>query len=83
MDVIDRIKLLVQAEGLTREDLTRVTGVSYTRWQTVINRKGKARHDDIESLGKAFPDYAYWLAYGEELPIAGQVSPMTKKHKTS
>lgn len=79
MDVIDRIKLLIEEEKLTRESLASITGVSYTRWQTVLNRKGKARHDDIEALGKAFPNYAYWIAYGTEIPEAGQISPMTKK----
>lgn len=32
-----------------------------------------------EAIGKAWPEYRLWIAYGDELPEAGQISPMTKK----
>jgi hypothetical protein len=32
----------------------------------------------IEVIGKALPEYRLWIAYGDELPEAGQISPMTK-----
>lgn len=81
MDVIERITLIIKAEELTREQLAAKTGVSYTRWQNVMNKKAKIRLEDIEALGNALPEYAYWLAFGKELPACGQISPMTKKEQ--
>lgn len=78
MNVIERIRELIKLEGLTRDELSKLTGIKYTRWQDVINNKTKIRHEEIESLGKAFPNYKLWIAYGDEIPDAGQISPMTK-----
>ncbi len=80
-DVIDRINLLVESEGLSREALSKKTGISYTRWTNTLQRKAKLRHEEIEAVGKAWPQYRLWIAYGEELPDAGQISPTTKKPK--
>ena len=78
MDAVDRIKTIIEKEALTKDDLTLKTGISYTRWNTVINRRGKVRLEEIEALGKAFPEYRFWLAFGEEMTEAGQVSPLAK-----
>lgn len=43
-----------------------------------MNKRGQIRSEEIEEIGKAFPDYKLWLAFGEEMPEAGQISPMTK-----
>lgn len=75
---IERINLILEHEGITRDELSRRTGIGYNRWLSVIQRKTKLRHEEIEAMGKAWPEYKYWLAYGEELPEAGQISPMTK-----
>lgn len=78
MDAVDRIKTIIEKEALTKDALTLKTGISYTRWNTVINRRGKVRLEEIEALGKAFPEYRFWLAFGEEITEVGQVSPTTK-----
>lgn len=44
-----------------------------------MNDRGKIKSDEIEAVGKAWPEYRIWVAYGDELPEAGQISPMTKK----
>jgi hypothetical protein len=77
-DVIDRINLIVETEGLSREMLCQRTGISYTRWTNALQRKAKLRHEEIEAVGKAWPEYMLWLAYGVEKIEAGQISPMTK-----
>ena len=77
-DVIDRINLLVEFEKLGREQLSQKTGINYTRWTNALQRKAKLRHEEIEAIGKAWPEYRLWIAYGEEIPEAGQISPMTK-----
>lgn len=79
MDSLERIKKVISEEKLKRDDLVQKTGLSYTRWQSVLSGKAKVRLEDIESMAEAFPEYAYWLAFGKELPACGQISPMTKK----
>lgn len=78
MNVIDRIKLLRTLEGISYNELSERSGIERKRLENVINQKAKPRHEDIEAIGKAWPEYRLWLAYGEELPEAGQISPMTK-----
>ncbi len=39
------------------------------------------RAAETEALAKLWPEYGYWLATGEELPEAGQISPMTKREQ--
>lgn len=78
-DVIDRINLIIETEKVSRDVLSQKTGIGYTRWTNALQRKAKLRHEEIEAIGKAWPEYKLWLAYGEELPEAGQISPMTKK----
>lgn len=78
LDVIDRLNLIIETEKISRDALSQKTGISYTRWTNALQRKAKLRHEEIEAIGKGWPEYRLWLAYGEELPEAGQISPMTK-----
>ncbi|ARU27789.1 XRE family transcriptional regulator [Cellvibrio sp. PSBB006] len=78
MDVIDRINLIIETEPASKDSLSQRTGISHTRWTNVLQRKAKLRREEIEAIGKARPEYMLWLAYGEELSDAGQISPMTK-----
>jgi transcriptional regulator with XRE-family HTH domain len=77
-DVIKRVKEICEAEGLNREELAARTGMTYSRWHNLMNGRGTIKSGEIKATGLAFKEYAYWLAYGEEMPEAGQVSPMTK-----
>lgn len=79
MNVLDRVRLLRTLEGISYVELCERTGIDKKRLENVINEKAKIRHEEIEAIGKAWPEYRLWLAYGEELPEAGQISPMTKK----
>jgi hypothetical protein len=38
--------------------------------------------EELEALGRLWPEYAYWLITGSEIPEAGQISPMTNKSIT-
>lgn len=78
-DAVIRIKTLCETESLSREQLAEKTGIKYSRWHNLMNDRGKIKSDEIEAVGKAWPEYRIWIAYGEELPEAGQISPMTKK----
>jgi hypothetical protein len=78
-DVIDRINTLLKLENLTRDQLTDLTGAKKDRWPNVLKGKAKPYVEDLEGLYRVWPEYAYWLATGMELPEAGQISPLTKK----
>lgn len=79
MEVLERIKTLEKFEDISREELANRAGIKYTRLRNAIGGQTKLRHEEVEAIGKAFPEYKLWLAYGEEMPEAGQISPMTKK----
>lgn len=79
LDVIDRINLIIETERVSRDALSQKTGIGYTRWTNTLQRKAKLRHEEIEAIGNAWPEYMLWLAYGIENPEMGQISPMTKK----
>lgn len=79
MDAIERIDLLAKIEGLSRPELAKKCGIKEDRMKNVINRRAKLYQEDMEALFKVWPEFSYWLATGEELPEAGQISPMTKK----
>lgn len=73
-----RIKDLCEFENISREDLAKRTGITYSRWHNLMNSRGKIRSDEIEVTGKAWPEYMLWIAYGIERPKIGQYSPKTK-----
>jgi transcriptional regulator with XRE-family HTH domain len=77
-EVILRIKLICEMEGISREELSEKTGMTYSRWHNLMNDRGKIKSEEIEATGKAWPEYRLWIAYGEEIAGAGQISPMTK-----
>lgn len=77
-DAVLRIKKICDSEGISREELAQRTGITYSRWHNLMNDRGKIKSEELEAAGKAWPEYRLWLAYGEELPEAGQISPMTK-----
>ena len=79
MDSIsDRFKQLEDAEGFKMPWLEEQTGVKAKRWHT-IKQRGDMRSSELSCLIDLWPEYAYWLTTGMELPEAGQISPMTKR----
>ncbi|MDP2506722.1 helix-turn-helix transcriptional regulator [Oceanobacter sp. 3_MG-2023] len=79
MNARDRIKELRTAEQLTIDDLSEKSGIKGSRVRNLLSGQTPVRIDDIQAIGEAFPEYKYWLAFGEEMPEAGQISPETKK----
>lgn len=75
---IARINEVLRQEKMNREELAKQTGIGYARWGNVIQGKATLRHEEIVAIGKLWPEYKLWLAYGDEMPDAGQISPMTK-----
>jgi transcriptional regulator with XRE-family HTH domain len=83
MDLKDRIKEIEKTQDLTREELARKMGITYTRLRNLVGGQTKFRMEDLEAISALFPEYEYWIYTGKELPESGQISPMTKNAKQS
>lgn len=83
MAILDRIKTLMKSKRLRLDDLASKTNIGYSRWANVLSGKAKIRHEEVEALGKAYPEHKLWLAFGETLPNAGQISPGIAEDKAS
>lgn len=82
MDAIERIDILLKLENLSRTKISEMTGMKASRWANVMKRQAKLYQEDMETLYELFPEYKLWLATGDEIPEAGQISPLTKRaHK--
>ena len=78
-EFIERLKEILTQEKVKRDQLSEMTGIKATRLNNVIAGNAQPRAEEIKAIGQAFPEYKLWLAYGEEMPEAGQISPGTKK----
>ena len=79
MSVLERLKTILDLEKVSKRELSERTNIKESRWITVLAKRGRISGDEIEALVEVWPEYAYWLTTGLELPNAGQISPLTKK----
>lgn len=71
--ITDRgIQLLEMASIKT---LVETGSTEYVRWQNIKRGKARIGANEIEILGRAFPQYRWWLITGEVQPGNGQTSP--------
>jgi hypothetical protein len=75
---VNRFLLLMSEERITAPWLEGKTGIEAKRWYSIKQRE-VMRTSEMDAVIKLFPQYAYWLATGQEIPEAGQISPLTKK----
>lgn len=78
-DSVDRLNLLLDLERVKMPWLSEQTGVNAGKWHKIKRRENEMKASELEALSKVWPEYAYWLTTGLELPEAGQISPMTKR----
>ncbi|MCY1529969.1 hypothetical protein D9M68_651420 [compost metagenome] len=70
----DRVRTIASIAGMDR--LVRETPIGSNRWRTVLyNKEVRISTDEIDALGKLFPNYRWWMISGEEAPEIGQFSP--------
>jgi hypothetical protein len=71
--IADRAILLIELAGLSAfaESGTK----EYFRWQNVKRGRARVGTQELEEIGKVFPQYRWWLATGELMPDQGQTSP--------
>lgn len=77
MGITERALLLIGQSSLT--ELTRAGDTDYNRWVSIKRGKARVGADEIEILGKLYPQYRWWLSTGEVMPEIGQSSPVHSK----
>ncbi|MBS4028192.1 MAG: helix-turn-helix transcriptional regulator [Ignavibacteriales bacterium] len=75
----ERIKILREFKGLSRRKLENETGIADYTWQAVEIGKQVANESHIEALAKLWPEFKFWLVFGETMPEYGQISPELEK----
>lgn len=71
--IADRAIQLIDLAGLTAFAETGTK--EYFRWQNVKRGRARIGTEEIEKIGKIFPQYRWWLTTGEVMPDCGQTSP--------
>jgi transcriptional regulator with XRE-family HTH domain len=71
----ERLGVLRKFKELSRRDLEKLTGIAEYTWRAVETGKQKANEEHIEALTKIWPEYKYWIVFGETCPENGQISP--------
>jgi hypothetical protein len=81
MNIEDRMREVILATDSKSKDLETITGIDRDRWNNIrkTNPTAKVRAEEVEALAKIYPKFAYWLITGNEIPEAGQISPVTKE----
>lgn len=73
MTITDRALQLIGQSNLS--ELTRAGATDYNRWVSIKRGRARVGADEVEILGKVFPQYRWWLTTGEVMPEVGQTSP--------
>ena len=69
----DRALRLIQDGSLV--ELSKAGNTDYPRWVNIKRGRARVGADEIEILGKIYPQYRWWLMTGEVQPENGQTSP--------
>jgi len=77
----DRVRELRDIKNLGRKAFSELLGCSRDKIANIENNKQKVPGDIIEAMVNEWPEHAYWLVSGKEIPEAGQVSPSTEKKR--
>ncbi|WP_324711237.1 DNA-binding protein [Pseudomonas citronellolis] len=73
MSITERALRLISQSNLS--ELTRAGDTDYNRWVSIKRGRARVGADEVEILGKIYPNYRWWLSTGEVLPEIGQTSP--------
>lgn len=79
-----RMKTLIEVKlpkyGRFKE-LERLTKIKNATWQTWSRGGQRATSNMIEAIACAWPEHAYWLVTGDELPNEGMTNPTKKQSR--
>jgi hypothetical protein len=71
----ERLITMIEKSGFKNEELEEKTGIAATKWGNLRTRKQRVNEDHIKAIEKIWPEYKYWIVFGETMPEAGQISP--------
>jgi transcriptional regulator with XRE-family HTH domain len=74
----ERLLEVIKKAGLSNEDLEKETDISAGKWANLRTKKQRANEDHIRAICNLYPEYAYWITTGLEIPQGGQISPITE-----
>lgn len=74
-EINKRIRLLRDTLEMGRQAFADKTGIKKQTIENIEREAQKVNAEHLQAIGNAFPQYRFWLAYGETLPEAGQISP--------
>lgn len=74
--VQDRIKILRESLGLTRDRMEERTGIPAQTFASIELRGRNPGGETLQKLTESLPYYTLWLMTGEDAPLAGQFSPI-------
>lgn len=72
-EIGNRGMLLLESASI--KTLAEAGSTEYMRWQNIKRGRARLGANEIEILGKVFPQYRWWLLTGEIKPEIGQTSP--------
>lgn len=78
MDEIDRINLLIRIFNLQIKEIGAKAGIERSRMTKVLKKDLRMSSSELIGIANQFPEFKHWIMFNEEIPEAGQISPMTK-----
>ncbi|QYG06051.1 hypothetical protein [Janthinobacterium sp. PAMC25594] len=81
--ITERLKHLighVTSEAKKFKELEAATEITSGTWRSWWNRSGSPSGEMIEAVSTAWPEYAFWLATGNDDPMHGHHAPGLNKH---
>ena len=78
-EINKRIRLLRDTLGLGRQAFADKTGLKKQTVENIEREAQKVNGEQLKAIGNEWPEYKYWLAWGEVLPEAGQISPQLEE----
>jgi len=77
----ERIKRLREFLDLGRDEFALKLRIKSNQLANIELKKQKTPAWYIETIGKEWPEFSYWIATGLTLPEAGQISPELEEQR--
>jgi len=74
-EINKRIRFLRDSLGLGRQAFADKTGIKKQTIENIERESQKVNGEQLKAIGEKWPEYRFWLAWGETIPEAGQISP--------
>jgi transcriptional regulator with XRE-family HTH domain len=78
MAIGSRIRPIREALTLGRSEFAETCGIAKESLRAIEMGRQRPTEQLIEAIGEHWPQFAYWLVTGKEIPDAGQISPETE-----